>query len=71
MSGCDLRKKRRANWIWDIHSAFLASPALSRSGTPLLYVTDDRAMLEAAAAAGERAGIATFAEYQSLLDAFA
>jgi hypothetical protein len=49
MSGCDLTKKNRANWLWDIQIAFTAGAAGHTVGGQVLQlITNDKDIIDAA-----------------------
>lgn len=49
MSGCDLSKKNRANWLWDIQIAFgVGAAGHTVDGQPLQLITDDKDIVDAA-----------------------
>lgn len=62
---------RHANSLWDTHFATFASQALRFEGTPILLVTDDRAVLRAAARTHAEARVLTQRAYTSFLQAVA
>ena len=64
-TGCDLTKKNRANWIWDMQIGFLAGGEIR--GKVLALVTDDGDVLQAADASGTRSYVLKTKEFYQLL----
>lgn len=57
----------RANSVWDLSIAFHASRAATINGIPVLLVSDDNRLHDAAASVGHSSFIARLGEYQNLL----
>lgn len=51
-TGCDMTKKARQNWIWDMQIAFAVGQDFGDPPKPLVLVTGDGAILDAAKASG-------------------
>ena len=66
-TGCDLTKKNRANWLWDMQISFLLGPNNHVQGEPLVLVTNDSDILEAADEAGARDFVMELSHYRSSL----
>lgn len=65
-TGCDLTKKSRANWIWDMQIGFLVGGDIR--GKVLALVTDDRDILRSAVASGTRKSVLKLSEFHKLLN---
>jgi hypothetical protein len=65
--GCDLRKRNRRNWIWDMHIACSVGVQHSIEGKPLRLITTDGDILAASAAAGCGELVQSYADYRQAL----
>ena len=66
-TGCDLTKKSRANWLWDMQISFFLEPNNHVQGEPLVLVTDDGDILDAADEAGASDFVMELSHYRSSL----
>lgn len=64
LDGCDLRRRNRANWIWDMQMAFQTSPAAALQGVPVWLITGDGDIRQAAAAVGADDVVKSVNEYR-------
>ena len=66
--GIDMSKPGRANSIWDLQIAFYGSPGWTMDGVPLVLVTEERAIRDAAARAGDSSAVMSLQEFTTSLD---
>lgn len=66
-TGCDMTKKARQNWIWDMQIAFAIGQDIGDPPKPLVLVTGDGAILDAAKASGLGTFVCRLPEYLALL----
>ncbi|WP_263785309.1 hypothetical protein [Salinibacter grassmerensis] len=64
-TGCDLTKKNRANWLWDMQISFFLGPNNHVQGEHLVLVTDDGDILDAADEAGASNYVMELSHYRS------
>lgn len=68
VSGCNIEKKNRGNWVWDIQIAFSISPNAAIENRPVRLVTSDRDIIAAAHAVGASDAVLSLAQYQAVLE---
>jgi hypothetical protein len=68
MSGCDLTKNNRGNWIWDIQIAFNVGTFHNVNGLTVRVVTSDKDILKAAAQANCASLVFSLQDYNNKLD---
>ena len=68
VGGVNWQRSDRANSVWDRDIAFHASRAATIEGVPVLLVTDDSAILDAAGAVSYEPFVETLAGYVALLE---
>lgn len=68
MTGCNLSKKNRANWVWDIQIAFTIGPNHNLNGLSVRLVTEDGDILEAAKKANCESMVCSLREYLSRIN---
>jgi hypothetical protein len=68
VSGCNLEKKNRGNWVWDIQIAFSISPNAAIENRPVCLVTSDTDIIAAAHAVGAGDAVLSLAQYQAVLE---
>lgn len=66
-TGCDLRKRNRANWVWDMHIAMAVGPFHRVDDKPVLLVTSDQDILTAARDIGHPELATSYSEYCRLV----
>ena len=64
-TGCDVSKKKRANWIWDIQIVMGTGRALQNGLPELVLVTGDKAMADSAKEVGLDSHVVSLPEYLS------
>jgi hypothetical protein len=65
--GVDMSKPQRANSIWDLQIAFYGVPGWAIDGAPLILVTDEGAIREAARRAGDASATMSLNEFTASL----
>lgn len=65
INGARLTIKNRANWFWDIHILFGIGPEHTTVNRPILLVTSDSDMVDAASVSGAGAVVARYDDYRS------
>jgi len=68
VSGCDIERKNRGNWVWDIQIAFSISPNATIENRPVRLVTSDGDIITAAHAVGASDAVLSLAQYQAVLE---
>lgn len=68
MSGCDLTKKNRGNWIWDIQISFNVGTLHNLNGRNVRLITSDGDILDASQKANCGSVIYSLEEYTNKLD---
>lgn len=63
-----MSKRHGANGVFDVHVCGATSGTAELRGVPVVLVTGDGDILEAAGATGYRAEVLTVSEYEALLD---
>jgi hypothetical protein len=66
--GIDRSKSERANSIWDLQIAFYGNPGWTMDGVPLVLVTEERAIRDAAVRAGDSSAVMSLQEFSTSLD---
>lgn len=67
-TGCDLTKKNRSNWIWDIQISFSAGLQHTINGNSVTLVTGDKDIIEAANKSGCRDFVKSLNDYRISLN---
>ncbi len=67
LNATDMTISKNANSIWDIQISFVASDTMAIAGRPVLLVTNERMILEAARQCGQGNHIMDIREYKTLL----
>jgi hypothetical protein len=67
--GIELRKDKHRNILWDLHTAMTVVAFARIHHTPLWLITDDRAILKAAAVTGNSDIVQSLADYERRLEA--
>lgn len=67
IGGCNLTKKRRENWFWDLHLALCVGASHSAGDRPITLVTSDGDIVAAAKSTGCGAMVRTYSEYRAFL----
>lgn len=62
LMNCDIRRKNRANWLWDIHILYSVASRADADGTLVRLVTSDEDMI-AAARSVNSSGVIPYQEY--------
>jgi len=66
-TGCDLNKKKRSNWIWDIQIVMGVGQHIATINKPLHLVTTDGDIIAAAESAGCRSFVHSLSEFRALI----
>ena len=66
-TGCNLNKRKRANWIWDIQIAMGVGQYIETVNKPLHLVTTDGDIVSAAEAAGCRQFVHSLPEFKTMI----
>lgn len=66
-TGCDVSKRARANWLWDMQIAFAIGQDFGTPPAPLLLVTSDGAVLDAAKTASVQVHVKSLTDYLAAL----
>jgi hypothetical protein len=61
--GADMSKPLRANSIWDLQIAFCGLPGSTSDGVPVILVSNEQSILDAAADAGDPSAVITLDEF--------
>jgi hypothetical protein len=66
-TGCNLNKKKRANWIWDIQIVMGVGQQIATVNKPLHLVTTDGDIVTAAETAGCRQFVHSLSEFKTMI----
>lgn len=67
-TGCNIEKKKRSNWIWDIQIAMGIGQPIANVNKVLHLVTTDNAIVHAAKESGNRNFVHTLEEFRTAID---